>query len=639
MKKYSILSIAAALAVGFGATSCDDYLDVNKNIDAPDYVEAYLYLPGIQQSFNNVYVDARYAAGLTNMTNAAYYADHNYPKASDTGGAMWRMTYWEQGMNLENLINQSIAAENWHMAGIGYVMKALSWDYCTKYHGEMPLKEAFKSGQVEFPYDYQEYIYMKIREWAKQGIKYLEMEDNSSLRPQIAGNDYIYGGDIEKWKKLGYAVIVRNLASLTRKNDFVEKYYTELIDAAGKSFTSVADDATVSVAGGGADAQYDDYNNYYGVYNGYLSSSYAQDQYAVDVFTGMVLKVSESDNAYIEVFEGAEDDESVIYKYALEEKQIITDTLVNEPGHWDPRVVAKLETADGAHVANFAEIDSIKAFKYHGGRYDETAYFNSGNTYFGATTARNGAGRWIYRNDAPYILTTYAELLFNVAEAHFVAGKTAEALDAWKKAVAADMEFTAKYLVAGSVNVTNEKLASGKYEDVQFHVGDKITKAQFNTAAAEYLAGPYVEGVTELTLSHIMMQKFVALYPWGANEVWVDMRKYHYDIAYEGEVPSFGDGWDMDNIFHKYESDPTKVYKGFYTPYSQLSTSKVNEENEGSPCYRIRPRYNSEYVWNQPNLKKLKPISGMAENYHCSMPWFAYPGKQPEAPTYDEVAE
>ena len=49
--------------------------------------------------------------------------------------------------------------------------------------------------------------------------------------------------------------------------------------------------------------------------------------------------------------------------------------------------------------------------------------------------------------------------------------------------------------------------------------------------------------------------------------------------------------------------------------------------------------YNSEYMWNKPSLATLKPIAGTADNYQCSMPWFCYPGDQPGAPTYDEVAE
>ena len=640
MKKHSILTLISAALLGFGAASCDDYLDVNKNIDAPDYVDGYLYLAGIQQSFYDVYADAVHAGSLCQMlgTGSSYYG-HYYPASSDTGGAMWRMTYWEHGMNLENMINQSITEEDWHLAGIGYIIKALSWDYSTKWNGEMPLDDAFVNGEIQHDYDYQEYIYMKIREWAKQGIAYLEMDDQSILRKQIAGNDWMYGGDIEKWKKLGYAVIVRNLASLTQKNDFATKYYPELIDAASKAFTSVDDDAVVNVEGGGADAQSSSYNNYWGVYRGNLTSSYHQYQWACDVFQGMVRQVDEANNQYIEITDSTRLSD---FKYELEPKQIICDTLVNEFGHWDPRRVAKLETVDGNHVGNFTEIDSIKKFFFHGGTYGDVAYFMSSSDYYGATTARNGQGRWLYRNDAPYILTTYAELMFNVAEAHWTVGKKSEAFEAWKKAVAADMEFTAKYLVAGSSNETYEKLSTGKYGYVTFHIGDKITKAQFNTAAAEYLAGPFVEGLSmdEFSLSHIMMQKFVALYPWGAHEAWVDQRKYHYDIDFDKSVndgiPSFGNGWDKNHVKQKYESNPTKVYKGYYIYAADLRGNSFNEKNNGSPCYRIRPRFNSEYMWNLPGLRELKPIQGTADNYQCSIPWFAYPGAQPGAPTYGE---
>ena len=651
MKKHSILTLISAALLGFGAASCDDYLDVNKNVDAPDYIDAYLYLANVQQQFNNVYDDTRHAGSMAQLVGTgSSYNNHYYPKNSDTGGNMWRMTYWQHGMNLENMINQSIAGEDWHLAGIGMIMKALSWDYSTKYNGEMPLDDAYVPGLLAHDYDYQEYIYMKVREWAKKGIEYLEMEDNSPLRGQIAPNDYIYGGNIEKWKKLGYAVIVRNLASLTQKNDFATKYYPQLIEAAGKAFTSVEDDATVSVEGGGADAPYDYYNNYWGVLSGDMSSDFHQTQYAVDVFQGMIREKHPTENAYIELDSASKADTTGLFRkdvfdMKLSDKQIICDTAVFTPGHWDPRRVAKLETVDGSHVGNFAEIDSIKSFIYHGGTYGNVAYFNSGSDYYGATTARNGDGRWIYRNDAPYILTTYAEMMFNVAEAHWTVGKKAEAFEAWKTAVAADMEFTAKYLVAGSVNIVNEKLASGKYGDVTFHIGDKITAAQFKTAAAEYLAGPFVGGLSmdEFSLSHIMMQKFVALYPWGAHEAWVDQRKYHYDIAYDkalGDgVPGSANGWDINHVDQKLDTDPTKVYKGYYIYAASLRGNKFNEKNNGSPCYRIRPRYNSEYMWNKPSLATLKPIAGTADNYQCSMPWFCYPGDQPGAPTYDEVAE
>ncbi len=67
-------------------------------------------------------------------------------KVRDAGGEVWRMVYWNQGMNLENLINQSVEAQDWTLAGIGYAMKAFSWDMMTKIHGELPMKQAFVPG-------------------------------------------------------------------------------------------------------------------------------------------------------------------------------------------------------------------------------------------------------------------------------------------------------------------------------------------------------------------------------------------------------------------------------------------------------------------------------------------------------------
>ena len=39
MKKNKLLYIIATLLMAVSTSSCDDYLDVNKNTDAPDYVE------------------------------------------------------------------------------------------------------------------------------------------------------------------------------------------------------------------------------------------------------------------------------------------------------------------------------------------------------------------------------------------------------------------------------------------------------------------------------------------------------------------------------------------------------------------------------------------------------------------------
>ena len=606
-------------AVAF--TSCQDWLDVNKNVDAPDYVEAHLYLSGVIQQFWNIYYDATYVTNdYTRMMNGySSYQGHNYPGSSDNGGNMWRMTYWQQGMNLENLINQSIEAENWTLAGIGYAIKAFSWDALTKYHGDVILTQAFEPGRTSFDYDYQDVVYAKVEEWYDTAIQYLEMEDNTFYGTKLTGNDWIYFGDKAKWIKFCYSGKIRQLSSLANKSNFVSEIAPKLVGYADKAILSNADNATVTVSGGGPDEPFSGYNNFWGTARGNLSTSYSQQGYAVRVMTGTV-------PLYDENGEKIECEDTLInwdsrYKYMLNPVQIVTDTNVMAEGHWDPRVVAKLGTMSDSCFQNVDNLDVIKRHRYFSG----TSPWGRNTT--SNSTTYDGQGRWLYHDAAPYILMNAAEIKFCVAEAYFRMGQKAEALNWWKEAIADDMEFTASYLKPGKA-AASEKEVTG---------GDKITKALFDQAAAEYLAGPFVGQITaeNLTMSHIMLQKYVALYPWGSPEIWVDMRKNFYDVEYTGEYPYGGNGWDAKEVKQKRDDDPTKAFFGYYLAPANFAdyrgTYSQTKNLEGSPCFRIRPRYNSEYMWNVPGLSALRPIPGTAVYYHCSIPWFCYPNGYPES--------
>ena len=627
MKKHAIYYVLASMFVALFMTSCDSYLDVNRNEDAPDCVDAHLYLAGIEQEYFGLYWDIRALGPLTQMMGTSSYSNfavHYYSAASDAAGEMWRMVYWNQGMNLENLINQSEAEEAWHMAGIGYAMKAFSWDALTKYHGEVIMEDAFKPDQLTHHYDYQEDVYEQVRAWADKAIEYLTKADNTNYGSKISGNDYIYSGDINKWIRFAYTVKARNLASLSNKKDFKAKYYNEFVESCEKGFASGDDDAVLRIWGGGANAAESAYNNFWGPYRGNLVNSYWQHDYAVQIMTGTI-PVYNEDGDKVKV----EDPVHAAYPFELAgpEINIICDTTP-EVGHFDPRPLVKLATEDGNDKETEEDRAALRNWTFIGSSFTSASGpAGTAPMFWGrreaATSAKDGNGRWLYRDDAPYIMTTYAELLFDRAEIEFKHGSKAKALECFKKAVAEDMKFTAKYITKGAlvaVGTTN------------YHQGDKVTAGTFNAIANEYLAGPYVGGLTEgtLTLSHIMMQKFIHLFPWGAGEEWVDQRKYFYDVAYTGEYPGTGNGWDLSTVEMKPEAQ--KVFKGFYLMPANVQgrRSAYNKYNNGSPCFRVRPRYNSEYMWNKPYLEQLKPIPGTADNYQCSIPWFAYPGDQPK---------
>ena len=649
MKKiYTIILIAT---LGLFTTGCDKYLDVNKNVDAPteDMVEDFHYLAGIEAAFQGLTWDMRATTVLSQMWGTSNYTGfcNNYWTPSDAGGEMWRVVYWLHGKNLENLINYAIEHEHWTMAGIGYVIKAYTWDNLTKEVGEMPLRQAFAPGLLSFDYEYQDEIYDSVRAWALRGIELLERTDATSYGSQAKAADHIYGLNSAKWIQFGHGVICRNLASLTRKSDFVSKYAADLIAHGKLAMQTVADDCIVTPPGGGADAQFSGYNNWWGVFrtadNG-ISQKYWQGEYIVKILTGTVPVYDHATGDLIKTEK--EDSRAAYFPYKLNPNQIITDTLVEEAGHYDPRAAAKLATRDNSTFEDIDKPEVVKYYHFYGAR------FTNVNSYQGVETPNNwghsgtavssaaidGTGRWLYRDEAPYIVMTSGEIQFDMAEAYWYMGDKANALACWKKGVALDMEFTAKYLLPG---VKELNPSTGKFvENGSLPGGDKIAKNLFNNLATEYLAGPFVGGITTgtLTLSHIMMQKYVHLYPWGAGEAWVDLRKYQYDIDYTGDYPKNGNGWSNTRVDQKWDEDATKVYKGFYLAAANVEgrRSAYAEDNGGSPAYRMTPRYNSEFMWNKAALQSLKPIPGLDsreeyKNYHISMPWFAYPGDMPES--------
>jgi hypothetical protein len=120
------------------------------------------------------------------------------------------------------------------------------------------------------------------------------------------------------------------------------------------------------------------------------------------------------------------------------------------------------------------------------------------------------------------------------------------------------------------------------------------------TAKADYLNSTVIvpAAAADLTLTHIMLQKYIALYIHGACETWVDMRRYHY-----------------------LDTDPQtgqQVYRDFALP------NVIFADNNGKTVQRVRPRYNSEYVWNMNELIRIGADPSKLD-YHTRECWFSQP--------------
>lgn len=187
-------------------------------------------------------------------------------------------------------------------------------------------------------------------------------------------------------------------------------------------------------------------------------------------------------------------------------------------------------------------------------------------TLWGTKTLTAGQkGKFLFDNAVGFPLMTYAQLQFIKAEAAFKKDDFAMALDAYKKGISAHFDFVNKF----------------------FGTADQIT----TDAKAAYMANTNIvpSDAGTLTLKQIMMQKYIAQFGWGFIEQWCDMRRHHYNSA---------------------------IFEGFAAP------STLYPDNGGKVVYRLRPRYNSEYVW---NIEALKAIGATQPDYHTKEMWFTQP--------------
>ena len=198
---------------------------------------------------------------------------------------------------------------------------------------------------------------------------------------------------------------------------------------------------------------------------------------------------------------------------------------------------------------------------------------------FGTTAgpANENNCRYLFRNNAEFPVMTATEMQFLKAEALFRKGDKAGALAAYTNAISLDID-----------------MLTSKYE-TNVPTGKTITAS----VKTNFLAQPQiVPTAANLTLTHIMLQKFIALYGYGIHETWADMRRYHYNV-------------DLDAATGK------PVYVGFTPP----SGVDLFTDNAGKLVYRARPRYNSEYLYNIPELTRIGAFPGL--DYHTKEPWFS----------------
>lgn len=531
IKKY-----IATLGLLTAVVSCDNLQDLNVNPSFPVDVSAQALLPPIEQQmavglqFDNRYL-GRYVQYFSNATSGNEWDRFGYVANNDQGGDIWKMAYFTLGLNITRLQEKAVAEERHDITGMAKVIRAWSWQVATDYHSELiDFDQAFTQ-RMSFDYVAQDKVYAEVLRLLNEGVADLARTDGKVSASYAAVGDKMYNGDRAKWTKFAWGIVARNLNNQINKTSYDP---TAVIAACDKSLASNADNALINYNGSlSADS------NFNGPVRNNISN-FRQTDFMVRVMDGTV-------------FTGAV----------------------------DPRMSRILAPSIGLSEtapASAAVPDPTK-YTFIGNPLNVTASSTNGpsripnlwGTFLGGSITT--PGRYIFRDKADFPIMTYAEIQFIKAEAAFKKGDKTLALAAYKKGIEASIDF-----------VNTNTVVSNTYP-----ITSTITAAE----KAAFLANTsVVPAEANLTISHIILQKYISLFGFGDLEAWTDMRKYHYD-----------------NV---------NIYKTMAIP----TGSGLFADNGGKLPYRVRPRFNSEYVW---NFAALKAIGADKVDYHTVEMWFSKP--------------
>lgn len=543
MKKI-ILSFLLAATILPG---CKKYLDINSDPDTPQEPDASSVFPAMLAAIpRGTQYDARYISkyiqNFAQSTANNVWDVHNfqgYPTATDVGGDIWRQCYFGLGANLNYIIERGLAKGQWDYVGAAYALKALIFQMTADEYGDIIFHEAFKENTSVFKYDPQDVAYRGVDSLSRLALNYLNNSDLSPANSLLSKGDFVYNGDRTKWIKLVNGILAINFHRLTNKAEYASRYADSVIKYVDLSFANTMDDFVIPF-----DASKNDDSNFFGPYRDNLTT-FRQTKMIVGLLDGTLIAGSQS-----------YENRDPRIKHMLSAS---TDTSNGNGGY------RGLEPGIGEPNAG----NSRTAVPF-----GDSLYANPSANRFDPSR-----GKYLFRDKVVSPVMTYAQLQFTKAEAAYRKNATADAYTAYISGINGHFDFINR--------------ASFPRSNVPLYNVSPISAAQ----RSGYLASANVaQSAGDLTLTDIMLQKYIALWGWNFLETWVDMRRFHY----------------LDN-------DPvtgTPVYRGFVVP------AGLPLINGGKLAARIRPRYNSEYVW---NLEELIRIGATAPDYHVKDMWFMLP--------------
>jgi len=390
MKKLNILCAVFALVIV--SSGCKKYLDVNTDPATPQTVNSKTLTPPLfAQMERGVQFDARYLGGLIQYFGGAVNVgeQHGWIAASDAMGEIWRTNYFGLGANLNLIIEDSQAKQEYNYIGMAQALKAWGWQITTDYHGDIILKEAYDLNRYVYDYDSQQDVYAEVVRLANESIANFTRTDGNGTVVKFGPADLVYQGDNAKWIKFNYGILARNANNLINKASYNPAKVIEYVD---KSLSGNGDNFIVPNTGTTASNA-----NFFGPLRANLNA-YRQTRIIVGLLDG----------SYFTGTSGA-----VI----------------------DPRRNNMITVSADGVFRGTAPYSSDP-----GTAVNKNQIPNMYGVLGGANPGPN-QGKYLYRDNAGFPIMTYAEMQFIKAEAAFRMGNLQLAHTAYLNGIGASIDF------------------------------------------------------------------------------------------------------------------------------------------------------------------------------------------------------
>lgn len=206
-------------------SGCNKFLDVNTDPNNPSAVQEPLILAPVETAVSD-FVSAGNAPVLVQNYLQAIAPNQpnpgimNYQSFNVDMDGDWFNFYVTCLTNLR-LLNEIAEKDSaYNYAGIAKILSAYTLGTATDFWGDIPYSAGFTGlGNLTPVYDKQEDIYKVIQSLLSAGIA--DIAKGTTKLPLPGSDDYLYNGDMGKWKKLAYVLKARYFMHLSKVSDNV----------------------------------------------------------------------------------------------------------------------------------------------------------------------------------------------------------------------------------------------------------------------------------------------------------------------------------------------------------------------------------------------------------------------------------